>query len=336
MKRLAPFALAAALTALVPNSVLAWGSAGHRIIGEAAMRALPTSLPAFLRTPKAVLDVGEYSREPDRGKGAGREYDSDRDPGHFLDLNDDGTVLGGPRLDALPLTRPDYEKALQAVNQSSWKAGYLPYSIVDRYQQLAHDFAYWRVLTAAEANPAFAAHKAWFAADRQRREAQILIAIGELSHFVGDGSQPLHVTVHFNGWGDFPNPAGYTTARIHSPFESDLVEASVTEAGVAAKMAPPAAISGPIEQHIAGYLAATGAQVIPLYELEKAGGMAPGDPRGPAFATRQIAIGASELRDMIVLAWQASEHQTVGYKPVAVADVLAGKVDPYNALYGID
>ncbi|HEX3886776.1 MAG TPA: S1/P1 Nuclease [Phenylobacterium sp.] len=336
MKRLAPFALAAALTALVPNSVLAWGSAGHRIIGEAAMRALPGTLPAFLRTPKAVLDVGEYSREPDRGKGAGREYDSDRDPGHFLDLSDDGTVLGGPKLDALPLTRPDYEKALQAVNQSSWKAGYLPYSIVDRYQQLAHDFAYWRVLTAAEANPAFAAHKAWFAADRQRREAQILIAIGELSHFVGDGSQPLHVTVHFNGWGDFPNPAGYTTARIHSPFESDLVEASVTEAGVVAKMAPPSAISGPVEQHVTGYLAATGAQVIPLYELEKAGGMAPGDPRGPAFATQRIAVGASELRDMIVLAWAASEHQTVGYKPVAVADVLAGKVDPYNALYGID
>ncbi|HZZ68339.1 MAG TPA: S1/P1 Nuclease [Phenylobacterium sp.] len=336
MKRLAPFALAAALTALVPNSVLAWGSAGHRIIVEAAMRALPASLPAFLRTPKAALDVGEYSREPDRGKGAGREYDSDRDPGHFLDLSDDGTVLGGPKLTALPLTRPDYEKALQAVNQSSWKAGYLPYSIVDRYQQLAHDFAYWRVLTAAEANPAFAAHRAWFAADRQRREAQILIAIGELSHFVGDGSQPLHMTVHFNGWGDFPNPAGYTTAKIHSPFESDLVEASVTEAGVVAKMAPPSTISEPVEQHVVGYLAATGAQVIPLYELEKAGGMAPGDPRGPAFATRQIAIGASELRDMIVLAWQASERQTVGYKPVSVADVLAGKVDPYNALYGID
>ena len=71
-------------------------------------------VPAFLRTPKAALDVGEYSREPDRGKGAGRAYDSDRDPGHFLDLSDDGTALGGPKLSSLPQTRADYEKALQA------------------------------------------------------------------------------------------------------------------------------------------------------------------------------------------------------------------------------
>jgi hypothetical protein len=300
------------------------------------MRALPVSLPAFLRMPKAVLDVGEYSREPDRGKGAGRAYDSDRDPGHFLDLNDDGTVLGGPKLDALPLTRPDYEKALQAVNQSSWKAGYLPYSIVDRYQQLAHDFAYWRVLTAAEANPAFAAHKAWFAADRQRREAQILIAIGELSHFVGDGSQPLHVTVHFNGWGDYPNPNNYSQAKLHAQFEGELVRTTVKLADVQAKMPSPRPLSGTVEQGIGDYLAATGAEVIPFYEMEKAGGMKPGDPRGPAFATRQIAIGAAKLRDMIVLARQASEKQTVGYKPVAVADVLAGKVDPFDALNSID
>jgi hypothetical protein len=35
-------------------------------------------------------------------------------------------------------------------------------------------------------------------------------------------------------------------------------------------------------------------------------------------------------------AWRLSATQTVGWKPVAVADVVAGKVDPYPALYGID
>ena len=50
---------------------------------------------------------------------------------------------------------------------------------------------------------------------------------GQLSHFVGDGSQPLHVTIHFNGWGsDQPNPQGYSNARLHGPFESDLVQAN--------------------------------------------------------------------------------------------------------------
>lgn len=336
MKRLAPFVLATALLSLTPGSVLAWGSTGHRFVGEAAMRALPEEVPGFLRTPQAVVDVGEYSREPDRAKGAGRVHDSNRDPGHFLDLSDDGTALGGPKLSALPTTRAEYETALRAVGQDSWKAGYLPYSIIDRYEQLAKDLAYWRVLSAAEANPAWAGHKAFFTADRQRREAQILIAVGELSHFVGDGSQPLHVTIHFNGWGDFPNPNDFTTAKVHGPFESDLVQATVTEAGVEAKMLPPKDCNCAIAKRVADYLATTGALVVPFYELEKAGGLAPGDARGPAFATQQIAVGASELRDLIVQAWHVSANETVGYKPVAVADVVAGKVDPYSALYGID
>jgi hypothetical protein len=338
MKRFAPFAVAAALAALVPNTVLAWGSTGHRIVGEVAMRSLPAEVPAFLHTPQAALDVGEYSREPDRSKGAGHEHDSDRDPGHFIDLSDDGTVLGGPALTALPATRADFDAAVRKAGADSWKSGYLPYSIVDRWEQLARDLAYWRVLSAAEANPAWSAHKAFFTADRRRREGQILVTIGELSHFVGDGSQPLHVTVHFNGWGDFPNPGGYTTARIHAPFESDMVQASVTEAAVAAKMLPPSDCRCALQKRVTDYLAATGALMVPLYQLEKAGGLAPGDPRGPAFATQRIAVGASELRDLIVAAWQVSAAETLGYKPNAtsVADVVAGKVDPYPMLYGID
>jgi hypothetical protein len=335
MKRLFPLAFAA-LVAVMPSGVLAWGGTGHRMIGEVAMRNLPAGLPAFLHNPQAVLDVGELSREPDRDKRAGRVHDSDREPAHFLDLNDDGTVLGGPKLSALPATRADYEKALQAVGQNSWKAGYLPYAIVDRYQQLALDFAYWRTLTAAEANPAWKEHRDWFAADRRRREAQILETIGQLSHFVGDGSQPLHVSIHFNGWGDFPNPGGYSTAKLHAPFESDLVRSSVSEAAVAARLAPPRQFDGTIEQRTADYLAATARLVVPFYEMEKAGGMAPGDPRGPKLATQQLAVAASELRDLIALAWDASANMEVGWKPVSVADVVAGRVDPYPALTGVD
>lgn len=336
MKRVVPLALATALIAAVPSLALAWGSSGHRMIGEAAMQALPAELPAFLHTPQAAADVGEYSREPDRSKRAGKLRDLDMDSGHFLDLNDDGTVLGGPKLSALPATRAEYETALRAVGQDSWKAGYLPYSIVESWQMLALDFAYWRVLTAAEANPAWAAHRAWFAADRRRREGQIIEAIGQLSHYVGDGSQPLHVTIHFNGWGDFPNPQGFTQAKIHAPFEGDLVRASVTPAAVSAHMAAPKSCDCAIEQRTADLLAATSAKVIPLYELEKAGGLAPGDPRGAALVTQQLAVGASELRDFVTEAWRASANRMVGWKPIAVTDVVAGKIDPYPALSGVD
>jgi len=335
MKRFGVLAVMAALTA-VPSSVFAWGSTGHRMVGEAAMRALPADLPAFLRTPQAARDVGELSREPDRVKGAGKSFDGDYSPAHFVDLDDDGRVLGGPALAALPASREEYDSALRAVGQDSWKAGYLPYAIVDSYERLARDFAYWRVLKAAEANPKWAAHEAFFTADRKRREAQILGDIGELSHYVGDGSQPLHVTVHFNGWGHYPNPNGYSTAKLHGPFESDLVQATVKAADVVAKVAPFQSCDCAIATRVAGYLTATSRLVVPFYQMEKAGGLNPGDPRGPALATQQIAVGASELRDLTVEAWRAGGKQAVGWKPVAVSDVEAGKVDPYPAVYGID
>jgi len=335
MKRLTVAALAA-LAVAVPSSLLAWGNTGHRILGEAAMRALPLEVPGFLRTRQAVLDVGELSREPDRSKGSGKLHDQDRDPGHFIDLDDDGKLLGGPPMLPLAATRAEFETQLRAANLDQWKTGYLPYSIIDRHQQLTTDLAYWRVLDAAERNPKWQANRVWFRQDRIRREALILKDIGELSHFVGDGSQPLHVTVHFNGWGDYPNPRGYSTARLHGPFESDLVHATVKPAAVAAKMTPPNSCDCPVEQRVARYLADTGKLVIPFYEMEKAGGLAPGDPRGTAFATERMAVGASELRDMILDAWRASANAKVGWRPVAVRDVLSGKVDPYPALYGID
>lgn len=334
MRRLAA-AIAIALLA-VPQSASAWGNTGHRIIGEAAVRALPAEVPAFLRTAQAALDVGELSREPDRVKGGGKTFDSDMSPSHFVDLDDDGRILTGPRLDALPPTRADYEKALQAVGQDSWKAGYLPYALVESYERLSRDFAYWRVLKAAEANPRWKANRGWFSADRRRREALILRSLGDLSHYVGDGSQPLHVSSHYNGWGDYPNPKGYSTARLHGPFESDLVQKFVKPSSVAPLMARFKSCSCPVDQRARDYLLATGRQVEPFYEMEKAGGLADGDPRGPDFARRLMAVGAAELRDLIVEAWRASEKQSVGWRPVPVTDVTAGKVNPYQALYGID
>jgi hypothetical protein len=326
-------ALALALCA-VPNMSLAWGNTGHRLVGQAAMKGLPREIPAFLRTPAALVEVGELSREPDRSKAAGKLHDSEREPGHFIDLGEDGHVLNGPSMVPLSATREDYDTAMRAVGSSSWKGGYLPYAIIDRRQQLSLDFAYWRILVAAEANPKWKANRAWFHADRIRREALILKTLGELSHFVGDGSQPLHVTKHFNGWGDYPNPQEFTKARIHSPFESDLVQSKVTLADVTTRMRPLKVCDCGLDKRTGDYLLATGALVIPLYEMEKTGGMT--DGRLLDMAETQLGVGASELRDVVVEAWRFSATMKVGWKPVAVVDVLSGAVDPYTSLHGVD
>lgn len=328
-------ALAAVLALSAPPAAHAWGAAGHRMGGIAAMQGLPAELPGFLRRAQAVHDVGELSREQDRTKGSGKAHDANRDPAHFVDIDEAGKVLGGPAFAPMPPTRAEYEKALAAHGLDSWKAGYLQYAIVDGVQHLTKDFGYWRALAAAEKR-ARGRKKAWLAADRRRRETLILQSIGHLSHYVTDGAQPLHASVHFNGWGDYPNPRGYTNARIHGPFEGDLVVSGVALAAIKTRMGPVRDCECPIEQRTADYLAASAAQVEPLYELEKAGGLKPGDPQGLSFATARLAVGASELRDLIVWAWRASADAEVGWRPVKVSDVEAGRVDPYDALRGTD
>lgn len=333
--RLAAVALGLAALA-AGDRALAWGDTGHRMIGEIAIQSLPASLPAFLRDPDVAADVGELAREPDRWRGAGKVHDNMRDPAHFVDVDDQGRVLGGPALDALPPTRTDFDAALRAAGADPAKAGYLPYAIVDGWQQLAKDFAYWRADDIGERLERNDDKKAWLIRDKIRRERQIIIDLGVWAHYVGDASQPLHVSVHYNGWGDGPNPQGFTTQRIHVPFEGPFVRANVTEAEVRADLKPPVDCHCAIEKRTAAYLEKTYSTVIPFYQLEKAGGFTGHDARGARFAAERIAAGASELRDMIVDAWIASASATVGYPPTTIADVAAGKVDPYDLLFGDD
>ncbi len=110
----------------------------------------------------------------------------------------------------------------------------------------------------------------------------------------------------------------------------------MTPEAVAAAMAPYHDCRCPIEARAAAFLAATGATVAPFYALEKSGGFVNGDARGRAFAAQRLAAGASELRDLIEDAWKASASGVVGWPAIKVADVEAGKIDPYDSLVGID
>ncbi|AZS20650.1 MULTISPECIES: S1/P1 Nuclease [unclassified Caulobacter] len=332
-------ALAAAL-ATPATSALAWGASGHRVVGVVAASSLPSDVPAFLRTPTAIAAIGEYAREPDRWKGSGKIHDTDRDSAHFLDIDDQGRMYGGPMFTVatLPPTRADYETALRAVGQDAWKAGYLPYAIIDGYQQLVKDFTYWRILTAVVKIEKDATKLAYYKADLKRREELLLRDLGVWAHYVGDASQPLHLSVHYNGWGDYPNPNGYTNSRqIHSQFEGPLAKAVGDQASIQALVPAYQACDCSIETRVVGYLSETWKQTEPLYQLEKAGALVATDPRGKAFVQTRIAAGATALRDLVVDAWSASAKGTIGYRPeISVADVESGKADPWLDLYGKD
>ncbi len=341
MKRFAAVAVLALMAVAGSTSqVTAWGNTGHRMVGVAAVRGLPDDLPAFLRTARAAAEVGELSREPDRWKGAGQPHDRERDTAHFVDMDDAGRIMTerGMSIDALPDLKSEYDAALAAAGIEVNDAGYLPYAIMDGYQQLVRDFAYWRVLNAAQGREADPGKRAWYGEDLARREALLLRDLGVLSHYVGDASQPHHTTIHYNGWNrDTPNPEGFTTSRqTHGAFEGAFVKRTARLDAVEAAMPAPALDGFALKARVAAYLKTTLAEVVPFYRLEKAGGFRDEDPRGAAFATGRLAAGAAELRDLTTLAWRASADVSIGWPAVKVAEVEAGTADPWLAMIGDD
>jgi hypothetical protein len=293
---------------------------------------LPDEVPAFLRTPAAAEEAGYLGPEADREKGSGRSFDEEHNPGHFADVEDDLTI-GGVPLKGLPLSREQYDEKLNLAHTTQYKQGYLPYSIQHGFEVLSKDFALWRVAVWGEKNGKTPDERAWYAKDRLMREKIVLHDLGYWSHFVGDGSQPLHATVHFNGWGDYPNPEGFSTAKsLHSQFENGYVHGNITAKDVAAAMPAYRDCKCAIWVRTAEYLTASQSEVVPLYRLEKQAGFGKKTPEGNAFVTRELARGAAELRDMIVDAWRRSADMSVGWPEKKVSDVEAGKADPYESL----
>jgi hypothetical protein len=322
-------ALVCALTFVAqPLAANAWGEVGHMMISRAAAQSLPASVPAFLRTPDAVTEIARLGPEADNLKDAGTSEDRDADTGHYVDIGDDGAIFGVP-LNALPPTREAYDTALRASGSNEYKAGYLPYSIIDGFEIVRKDLAYWRADDYMARNATDPAARTYFAGLRALRETLTIRDIGFWSHFVGDGSQPLHVTLHFNGWDKYPGSQG-----LHARFESDYVNRNIDLKTVSAHMKPLVACNCTIEAETARYLAATNTQTIPTYTLFEQGVFASRTDAGVNFTADRLAAGADELRDLIVEAWRQSEDGSVGYPLIKVRDIEAGKVMPTRRALG--
>lgn len=343
MKKIMFAAIGAALlaTTAVSTNAWAWGATGHTMIGQLAMEMLPADagLPAFLFDEDIPFFIGELSVELDRSKGSGQTHDFERDPGHYVDFDDNGRVLGGPTLDELPalISRRDYDTALRAVGQTQYGAGYLPFSLVDGWLQLRKDFALWRALELAEDTAADPAQAARFGRERELREMLIIRDLGVWAHYVQDATMPLHLSVHYNGWGDYPNPMGYSTeSELHARFEGTFVRNNITIEEVAALVPEPRERGGDIWAETVEYLAAGIEQIIPLYEIELTGAFDAPNEAGEAFVAGQMAKGVAELRDLVVMAWVYSDDDVaIGYPNITLEEIEAG-ADAVGPLFGLD
>ena len=272
-----------------PPEARAWGNEGHRLINRLAASTLPATVPAFLRSEAAVNEIEYLGPEPDRWRSAAEpELSAAQAPEHFIDLEPADAL--GP----LPRQRLDFEAKVFAAGERPEKIGLQPWETTEVWERLKAALREYRRLAAA-------------GQDTRGVEAAAIFYAGWLGHYVGDGSQPLHTTIQYNGWTG-PNPKGYTTAhQIHWQFEGPFVAANMREPEVRAKMTEAKVIEGDPFVSYAAYLRHSNFYVEKVYELEKAGGfVGAGTAESREFTAERLAAGASMLRDMIYTAWLES------------------------------
>src|SRR5260370_23305567 len=110
--------------------------------------------------------------------------------------------------------------------------------------------------------------------DAQYIAQDIAFYLGWLGHYTADGAQPLHDTIHHDGW-QGPNPKQYTTdPRIHGRFESAFVDLiQLTDNDLAPLMEKPRLLDDPFAA-ILSHLDDAATHAEQLYILDKAGAFA--------------------------------------------------------------
>ena len=332
IRKLAVVILIVVAVTVVAIQLGAWGNEGHTWINEVAALKQPAkgpnAMPAFFRNASARL--AWLGPEPDRWRNQNSEpelkYSQEAD--HFIDMERLPADFGEYPSDRYRFIKKLYElRAAKLAGGASQKeadellperVGMQPYITMEVYERLRVAFREYRHtqadIAAFESSmaPKSARKKSikrFDDADRAKLhgiENNIILYAGWLGHYVADGSQPLHASVHYDGWTG-PNPNGYVTAHgIHSQFETKFVKDNFTERGFADDVHEATQLKDPRADYIA-YLKESNSLVESLYKLEKTGAFADkGTPEGREFVKQRLAAGAQMLANLWYTAWMES------------------------------
>ena len=306
MRRLALVALSL-LTAAQSSAALAWGGRGHAVIDHAALDALPEDGPVFLRDHAEF--IGEEAGAPDTWRSSSEPFSKiDEDPNHTW------FVERLRFLDPVPRSRYAFVLALyrehERVRKTDPKAaerlnvrwtGTLPYAVMEGYGRIVAGMRSLRAKRSrgeptANIERTLAFYTAW------------------MSHYIGDGTNPHHASIHCEGWvGD--NPKGYTrSGGIHGHFEIGYADAiDLQPADFAARIGAPQRQEGDLFKQVLAFLDESNAEVETIFDLDKRGILSdPSSKEGRNFVYRRSAAGAAMLRDLLYRAWKESAKPGVG------------------------
>lgn len=248
-------------------------------------------MPGFFR--KATAQLEYLNPEPDRWRSKTLlEMNEAFAYDHFMDLE---------MVPPAALETEDRYAYLTALSQAGVKepekAGLALFRILELYERLRTEFHLWR-------NARDKSTRKWI-------EERIIYDAGVLGHYVSDGANPHHATVHYNGWAkDYPNPNGYTTDdTFHGRFESEFVQSHVVIGDLLPSINPqPRVVENPRAEVIA-FFKNSNSLVERLYQLDKQAKFdaQTSSPEHKRFAVERLVAGAEMLRALWWTAWVKSE-----------------------------
>jgi len=307
-------ACAAAICIFIAAPTRGWDEEGHIIVTRLAHHKLPERMPAWVRAVQSGNRLAYLCNEPDRWRGQkSLDLDHANNPDHYFDIDRlteyDLTLKTIPPLrreftDLLATFRTKHADRFAPYNREEDKdythlvPGLLPYQIAEMQWKIASS---WTTLKTYEANRDYVTDEML---DNARQN--VLYQMGILSHFVGDGSQPLHTTKHHHGWvGD--NPKGYTTEkRFHAEIDGGVIALhAITPESLLPRAKPPHAVSqNGYFGDICDYLNDTFTLVEPLYVLEKSGDLK--RVPGKKFIEDRLIEGGSMLAGVWLAAYDGA------------------------------
>ena len=283
---LSVFAACLSLTLAPPAS--AWGEEGHRYINRVAAEHMPEDMPAFFRNAGARLSF--LGPEPDRWRDNKELYKALSEvngPDHFIDIDKP------ENFEALPNDRYLYADWLRAKGKEPKDIGFLPYSILEGYQKIQVLFRMWR-------DPQHSA-------ERDQIEQNIIYYAGVVGHYVADGSQPLHTSIHYNGWSTSSNPQLFTREPLHWRFEGEYVKAQIKPEDFSGLVKPATRLQDPFAD-IAKYLFQSFDRVPDLYRMDKTARWDANNRNADSkrFVSERLAAASQMLANLWYTAWLGS------------------------------
>ncbi len=192
---------AASFGALTCQPARAWWPEGHSIIAAGAVKSLPDEVPVWFRA--GIGQIAHGAQDPDVQKDRTLTVMNEREyPQHFFDWE----LIG---METLPPTRKEFYADCAKRGVSPFDVGELPYALAEWTQRLTIAFAESRQYP----GNAYIQNKA-------------LIYAGILSHYSGDSTMPLHVTIDHDGRAK-PDGSSPKTG-IHSKIDSLIEKLSFT------------------------------------------------------------------------------------------------------------